>query len=671
MQLPRLNITHDLPLFASLRADSTSEVTGVIVWLRIHLHLPTTGAMIEGRLFKVRPHDIILKLVPIALRIGLNFLTNVTSASIADELEDVRTDLRILVSRQETKIDDFRAGAAALRGFYTTILQDPLSGLSIPMIRRGWAALDTLEAGECQMSLLLRLQQSCIMLTNYTAWYWLDVCILDRCNYIMDNAGDCDINNWLVRLVTNVQDAYKLRYKRHRYTSSSYGINIPTATFEFVNEHRNAPEGQALRVQVISTVERILRSWLHYPQSNQCRLQAWLVHVLVHSFGRQVLYLNSIWKTYSGARRRSIDTHSWHISSFKDVTPLRLVATDHPLFDKNSNESNALSEMATLIDDFTAGKLRLRPRTDKSTTITDRMPHQLGCTNERRVKVFTQFVMDCLSIFFRHDTANTKLKTAIAAIPNKLMPFREHAPSRLRIRGNNGPFSAAYARTTAGAYSAVVWRGITFGTLFSMNNRMVFTSYDDFKSACMEADRQDARYFCDKGAYGQSNPMRDIELAKAYWKTLADGKWKGFVKDRIVPFLECYHFFMAGKTPPDFPQLGPLASYLLTADFSYCEPKVVESPTQGEMAVVIQLLNKGAIAGLENLGFITPRVVNGKRTGKADLDECEVAIGRVYNLLKDIIPAEHHQAVNLDLIMTEHTLCKFSRVVGMKLIEPC
>jgi len=59
-----------------------------------------------------------------------------------------------------------------------------------------------------------------------------------------------------------------------------------------------------------------------------------------------------------------------------------------------------------------------------------------------------------------------KLKTAIAAIPNKLMPFREHAPSQLRICGNNELFSAAYARTTAGSYSAVVWRGVTFGTLF-------------------------------------------------------------------------------------------------------------------------------------------------------------------------------------------------------------
>jgi len=83
---------------------------------------------------------------------------------------------------------------------------------------------------------------------------------------------------------------------------------------------------------------------------------------------------------------------------------------------------------------------------------------------------------------------------------------------------------------------------------------MVFTLYDNFKLACMEADRQDTQYFCDKGAYGQSNPMCNIKLAKAYWKTLADGKWKEIVKDQIVLFLECYHFFMAGKTPPrNFP----------------------------------------------------------------------------------------------------------------------
>jgi hypothetical protein len=52
----------------------------------------------------------------------------------------------------------------------------------------------------------------------------------------------------------------------------------------------------------------------------------------------------------------------------------------------------------------------------------------------------------------------------------------------------------------------------------------------------------------------------------------------------------------------------------------------------------------------------------------ADLKESEMAFGRAYDLLKKIIPAEHQGTINLDLIMTEHTLCKFSRAKKQKLI---
>ena len=81
-------------------------------------------------------------------------------------------------------------------------------------------------------------------------------------------------------------------------------------------------------------------------------------------------------------------------------------------------------------------------------------------------------------------------------------------------------------------------------------------------------------------------------------------------------------------------------------------------------------LNKGAVSALESLGFITPRARSGKVVAKGDLKEVEMAFGKVYELLKNvIIPAEHQEAINLDLIMTEHTLCKFSRAKHLNLIQ--
>ena len=600
------------------------------------------------------------------------FLTHTTLTTIVDELEDVKTDLRVLASWEGTKIDSLRAQSELLRGFYTSVLQDPLSDTSIPAISSGWKAFEVQDLGERQISLLLRAQRSSIMLTNYLAWYWLDVYIPDACNSILDKGANFPTKwQWLVGLVQDVHQAYDLKSPRQQFSSSTYGILIPThtATFQFVNTNRNAREGNALRAQVLNTVKEILQSWLGYPSTGQSRVQAWLVHVLLMEFGRRALYLNSVWKTYTGARRQSIDSQSWYLSSFKDVKPLQQAASKHPLSNPSSLESCALQELATLIDSFLEDGLEIDRQPEDSEEGTIGVP-RLECLQERKVEIFAQFVKDCLSIFLNQNQSNSKLKNQIDRIPDKILPFREHAPSRLRFRGDDGPFSMEYSRTTEGAYSAVVWRGITFGTPFSIHNRMLFTSYQDFQLACQEAGEQEPIYFCDKVAYGTVNPSRNIGLAEYYWNTLSGGKWTDLVRDRIVPFMECYHFFTAGSCPPDFPQIGPLASYLITADFSYCRPKVVNDPKLSEMAFLMHSLNKGAVSALESLGFITPRARSGKVVAKGDLKEVEMAFGKVYELLKNIIiPAEHQEAINLDLIMTEHTLCKFSRAKHLNLIQ--
>ena len=224
-----------------------------------------------------------------------NFLTHVTLTTILEELEDIRTDLRVLVSREETNINDIRAQEKSLHGFYISLLTQPLSSSSIPAICRGWEAFEALDVGERQISLLLRGQQSCIMLTNYLAWYWLDVCIRNACNAIMDKRpNQCQ---WLFQLVQDVTEAYRLKLSQRQFSSSSYGITIPngTATFQFTNKrNKKELEGSTLRKRVLATVDDILRFWLGYPSPDEGRIQAWLVHVLENAFGQPVLYLNSI-----------------------------------------------------------------------------------------------------------------------------------------------------------------------------------------------------------------------------------------------------------------------------------------------------------------------------------------------------------------------------------------
>ena len=156
-----------------------------------------------------------------------------------------------------------------------------------------------------------------------------------------------------------------------------------------------------------------------------------------HNCGRPVLYLNSVWKTYTGVRRRCIDNQHWYISSFRDVKPLQLVATNHPLSNKSSPKSSTLQKLATLIESFMANNLdsdsdilSLRSNSESQEGAASTTAHQLDIPqklvclliNERRVEVFARFVMDCLYIFLGRGEINLTLKKA-NAMPDKLMPF--------------------------------------------------------------------------------------------------------------------------------------------------------------------------------------------------------------------------------------------------------
>ena len=86
------------------------------------------------------------------------FLNHTTLSTIKEELEDVRTDVRYIVSLEETKFNDIRGQAEVLHSFYTCLLQDPLSGSLMPTICSGWKALDALDLSERRISLELRAQ---------------------------------------------------------------------------------------------------------------------------------------------------------------------------------------------------------------------------------------------------------------------------------------------------------------------------------------------------------------------------------------------------------------------------------------------------------------------------------------------------------------------------------
>ena len=134
-------------------------------------------------------------------------------------------------------------------------------------------------------------------------------------------------------------------------------------------------------------------------------------------FGQSVLYLNSVWKTYTGARRHSIDAVSWYISSFKDVKPLELATANHPLSNPSLSEFSALLELTKFIDSFIANGLEVLLQQDDSEEQTTTIP-QLESLEGRKVEIFVQFFRDSISIFIKQTQGNSKMKKALDKIPN-------------------------------------------------------------------------------------------------------------------------------------------------------------------------------------------------------------------------------------------------------------
>lgn len=256
--------------------------------------------------------------------------------------------------------------------------------------------------------------------------------------------------------------------------------------------------------------------------------------------------------------------------------------------------------------------------------------------------------------------------------PDRFLPFREHAPSRIRFRSQDGPFHERVARTRSGLFSALIWRGITFTTGFSLEQKMVFHSLQEFQDEVSEVchSHPDSGYICNPRAYGIYNKFRSLELAEEYWEATGKHDWPSFVKNHTVPFQVCYQqFFRPGKTPVRFPQIGPLAAYLLTVDYVYAG--IVDPPTLDEISGVVRCINRGAASGLEHLGLIGPRVKNKKGQGYSmpNETECLGANRKIQEVLASIISIEEQQRLPVDGILVEHMSCKFSRCVRECMIK--
>ncbi|KAK6996017.1 hypothetical protein R3P38DRAFT_3288046 [Favolaschia claudopus] len=556
--------------------------------------------------------------------------------------------------------------------------------------------------------------------------------------------------NFLLHLDPDAYDLMYTKTGRcavsYAFVSSNYGLPIAPSTFDYTNRrYRIFPSADELLHAVVQTCARIIASWLKFPVDGMARYQAWLVQAVADTLGPQALLLEEVWRAHTQVRKYILGDSTAREHCESEFTSLRAQLQAHPLASRFSEESQMLQRVGGIISQIrrpqasapehiaappgqqmlteelssnsatlSVGRLishtapsepspnRRLVRLPNSSTAnapssvsrlisqapsSEPSTSQLAPPPNRRLIRLTDFIDEALAAT-RCTTlpAPTLWQETMQRDMDYFCPFRELAPSRRRAAGPLGPFASDFAATNSGFLSALIFRGITFGTQFFRLSRLRYSDDADFQTAMDDAAEvyhgvhgQDPPpgFFCNPAAYGPHNKGRTVRLAVNYSAAVQTENLEGLLrKEReqgrsAVPFYAFWKW-LRGRVDnaPRFMDLGPLGSYLLAVDYTYTSPQLVSLPTIEEMGEAIWWMNKGAVSGLEKLGLIPPRPLNANgKPKRSTVADCARGFRTVFEALEAHLPPDVRDEICFDVFMVEHTLCKLSRAISRNKFE--
>jgi hypothetical protein len=236
------------------------------------------------------------------------------------------------------------------------------------------------------------------------------------------------------------------------------------------------------------------------------------------------------------------------------------------------------------------------------------------------------------------------------------LPFRQHAPSlrnaRHEIYSDVDQFPG---EDGAGLFNVLAFRGVFFGSPFAQSNRYrwfnTLADWEKFRAEGYEEakkhgiDGEDEKYYVKRSCYGQSQTDRSTNLLPIYWNERQ--LWSTtFNKPTKPTVTEVYKWLES-----TFRNIGALSALLICGDL--IEAGILPMPTAGEFGGLIHSLKMGARSAMEKLGL----------TGKgARKEEVTGAFESLDLSLQQELTEEEKEAMNYNVIMLEHTLCKIKRL---------
>ncbi|KAF7332277.1 hypothetical protein MKEN_00108900 [Mycena kentingensis (nom. inval.)] len=637
------------------------------------------------------------------------FLRSLTSDAIFSDLQDAE-DARTALLRAADSSPSPTPGPLPLSAIIKVLDAAPGDKNTAGAIVDIWPNIEQFQTSANVGALRTKLQREIVMGATWRAWGWLYGFCGAEIRRALKPTNEKAEQTWLTRLAERVHTVVLLRNPSAKFASTDFGLELDAPTYEYSNKRaRRYDEGtEPLHDAVVKLGLRVVAHWLKFPAfESVSRLQAYFVSCIIDELGHRALLLSPVWMAYNAVRghvlNNSVDPQHCE-TVFKH---LRAALRAHPLADPNSEENRALVRLGQIAEWVVDPAVALPdptsvPPTALPTTTEDQpapaplpSPHPLLDLsplpyNEITSKMtsFGRMLDQAIQIALnRDDGTPSAWKDVLRRDPDKYMPFRHFGPSLRRAMSSEGPYVSDIAETEAGFFSALTFRGVTFATEFARGDgRLVYQDTRDFKLARNDAtslykatnqgEAPPPGFFCNQSAYGPHNLHRKVEDATTYGQSVQQFKLSRLVKDaravgETVPLVDLAHWIENSQLRGSkaFPGLGPLGAYLIAADYTYTNPRLVGVPSFDDMGQVICDLNKGAAKGLELLGLIPPRPlksvtkkgVEKLKPGRSTPQDCSAGLRTLYRYLQTRWSVEIQRQVGLDLIMLEHTLCKLAR----------
>lgn len=448
---------------------------------------------------------------------------------------------------------------------------------------------------------------------------------------------------------------------------------------------------EAIELTIVH-VTALLGQWFHVPDSFTTRARSCLVDCIMDAGMPALLLMPEVWTVYEtmprwifhgtkpqvkNSARRRVEFRPEYLDDFgvalKQSALAQPSSPEHMLLDSLRAAYRGLVSNVTGAGDLSG---RRSPSTrlhiidptfdpnDALSTVTS--------TRHRAQEQFVQFLHEALAAaehnFHPHAvTENSDLYTTLCENADFLLPLRSLAPSCGRINGRMGDgITSDFARTDAGLFSALVFRGITFNTvalreLALQALQVEFHDDRDFASylLLLEAVYTSAE-ICNPNAMSSQPTGRHKVNYKAFWEAASESAWSDLFEGREqIPFVEAQQWIKKLKGKRSIPGLGDLGLYLLLADL--CDIGVVAMPGVDEMGGIVYSLDLGAMAGLRLLHYL-PDTVRSK-------DGVQAAFATFYADVESSLTASERDRMVWNPITAEHSLCKYKRMCNKGILQ--